>query len=112
MTAFVFSFPAGSVVTGEILRDYSAFPQRLTPDIMQVMLPSGYGIDVGWLPAFDPGGTFQIVVFKGVWDNQVMEPIETSTPDEAARLVESLAREYMEEGRRPPQPLKMERWKA
>jgi hypothetical protein len=103
---FTFSFPTGSVVTGELLRDYSLVPERLSPDIMQIMLPTGYGIDVSWLPAFDPGGTFQIIVFKDVWDNQVVDPIEVRSPNEAAAVVDSLSREYATRGFPSPFPLK------
>jgi hypothetical protein len=88
------ALPKGAKVTGEILRDYSAAPRRLGQDILQVTLVTGRTVDVGWCPAYDPGGSFQIVVYGEGWNDQLVDPIWVKLPLTAARIVEMLAEEF------------------
>jgi hypothetical protein len=101
MTPISLSLPQNAIARGEILRSYAGIPQRLSEDILQVVLPTGYLIDVGWLPSFDPSGTFRITVSLGDWDNQVIHPIDTKNAFEVAYLVHELALEYSQSSLRP-----------
>lgn len=72
------------------------FPQMgvedLTQDVMTVVLPTGYCVDVGWYPEHDPSGRYLIRVFEGRWDRQVLpKPIATRETLEVVRAVEDLA---------------------
>jgi hypothetical protein len=95
MTPIKLKLPADAVVAGEILRSYAGIPGRLSQDILHVRLTSGVSIDVGWLPRFDPAGRFEIAVYAGDdWDNQLVEPIQTESPFDAALTVQQLAYDY------------------
>jgi hypothetical protein len=83
--------PGDITVSGELLDDYSQCPEMLTQDILQVCLPTGEVIDVGWWPEFDPAGSFHIVVFQGDWDDQIEKPIEVTTPSAAAKAIRQIA---------------------
>jgi hypothetical protein len=84
--------PREAKVVGELLKDYSQDRGRLSEDILQITLPDGHGIDVGWRPEFDVHGHFQIVVFKDEWENHIGEPVEVDTPTAAATVIEETAR--------------------
>jgi hypothetical protein len=93
MTPIDLNLPPGSTTNGELLSDYSQCVGRLSQDVLQIDLPTGQTIDVGWLPAFDPKGSFQIVVFEGDWDNQLEPPVLVKTPDDVAvRIAAVIAR--------------------
>jgi hypothetical protein len=94
MTPIPIQFPSDASVTGEILSSYSHAPLRRTEDILQVRLGSGKIIDVGWYPAWDPLGAFQVVIYEGYWDNQLIQPIVSVDPYEIAGVVQDLARQY------------------
>jgi hypothetical protein len=94
MTPIPLTLPKGAAVFGEILNSYAECPRRLSQDIMQVRLANGVGIDVGWLPGYDPAGRFVISVYEGDFDNQLIDPIDAATPSDAALTVQRLAHEY------------------
>jgi len=94
MRPILLMLPHGSAVIGEILSDYSSAPERLSNDILQVSLPSGIVIQVGWHPRFDPTGCFRIVVVEGDWDNPRIPPIAVDDPFDAANMVRTLAEQY------------------
>lgn len=91
MSPFNLLLPPGSIAIGELLQDYSQCPRRLSQDILQIKLPKGQTIDVGWWPRFDPNGKFQIVVFDGDWEeDNLQEPIELSNPYAVASKIREI----------------------
>ena len=65
-------------------------PVYLREDLLEIDLPSGLTIDVGWYPEGDPKGAYRIVVFQGYWVRQVIEPITTPETDRAVQVIRSL----------------------
>ena len=65
-------------------------PVYLREDLLEIDLPSGVTIDVGWYPEGDPEGAYRIVVFKGYWVRQIIEPITTPETDRAVQVIRSL----------------------
>jgi hypothetical protein len=86
------NLPPNSIQKGFLYEDYELF--ELDQDILEIDLPSGLTIDVGWYPQHDPNGAFQIVVFKDYWDAQKQKPILARNPIQVASLVEALASAY------------------
>ena len=44
--------------------------EHLKEDLLQLRLPNGDIVDAGWLPEFDPTGTFHVaVVIEGDWEH-------------------------------------------
>lgn len=85
------TLPPEAVTIGELYdtmdRDF------LTEDIVQVSLPNGIHVDVGWYPDLDPSGSFHVVVFRDTWENRLMEST-TRDPQEVKRLVEEYVAQY------------------
>lgn len=69
-------------------------PVYLREDLLEIDLPSGLTIDVGWYPEGDPGGAYRIVLFRGHWANQVVEPITTPDTDRAIEIIRTLCAIY------------------
>ena len=80
------------VVKGQLYHTYD--PADLDQDILEIDLPNGISIDVGWHPESDPGGSFRIVVFRNFWPNQLRDPIRTQNVSEVVEAVRRLAVEY------------------
>jgi hypothetical protein len=104
MKPITLKLPKGTQSCGEILHDYSNAPERLGSDILQVTLPNGIVIDVSWRPAFDLHGRFEIRLFEGDWDNQLLKPIFKKSPVDAALLVEQLAALWQPDRVQPSSP--------
>ena len=51
-------------------------PSYLTEDMIEIDLPDGRTIEVGWLPERDPGGAYRLTVFKDYWDDTFQVFIE------------------------------------
>lgn len=50
--------------------DPADYLEHLKEDLLQLQLPNGDIVDVGWLPEFDPTGAFHVtVVSAGDWDH-------------------------------------------
>jgi len=79
--------PQGAVQKGHLFRDSSL--AELDQDILEIDLPSGLTIAVGWHPECDPDGKFHIVVFSRYWSNQIVEPITTNSVGEVATCLEA-----------------------
>jgi len=77
----------GIRVKGELFADSPL--EHLDEDILQVSLPNGLTVDVGWYPACDEDGAFKVVVYRGHWRNQLFK-CATRDPRAAAKAVESL----------------------
>jgi hypothetical protein len=91
--------PAGSgniTVKGSLLRDYDLRTDLalLDQDILEVALPDGITIDVGWFPENSPNGRFVIRVFRKHRRNIERKPIEAKRPIEVANVIRELVKEY------------------
>jgi hypothetical protein len=82
----------GVVVKGVLLRAYST--ADLDQDILEVDLPNGLTIHVGWRPEYDPHGHFEIVLCRDYWRNQERPPISAEDVYEVKRIVEGLIEEF------------------
>ena len=69
-------------------------PVYLDQDILDIKLPNGNSIDVGWHPESDPNGSFRIVVYRDYWSNQLTDPITTKDAFEVPQIVYQLAEGY------------------
>ena|ERR1700733_1163244 len=90
MNAIDLNLPQGCVVKGILLPQYPI--EDLDQEILEVDLPDGSTIDVGWYPQFDRNGSFQIYVYRDYWENQEEAPVLASTPESVAHEIEVIAR--------------------
>lgn len=61
--------------------------ESLKEDMLQVSYESGYLLDVGWYPSFDPSGCFQIRVIKEYdWEN----PVHISSAQSYNEVIEKI----------------------
>ncbi|HEY5311121.1 MAG TPA: hypothetical protein VIK18_01335 [Pirellulales bacterium] len=44
-------------------------PNYLSEDMIEIDLPDGRTVEVGWLPDRDPSGSYRLTVFKDYWDD-------------------------------------------
>ncbi len=63
----------------------------LTQDMLEVELPNGVIIDVGWYPEHDPNGEYGIAVFQDHPDKPLEKPIYTKNLTDAIVAVETIA---------------------
>jgi hypothetical protein len=76
----------GALPTGQLPRD-------LVDDMLEIDLPDGTTIDVGWVPEHDPRGAYRIVVFRDYWVNQVEEPLYTRSRERVLEALLAIVRE-------------------
>lgn len=70
MNKIDFGLPQAVVVKGAIYDTMD--PQYLREELLEIDLPDGLTISVGWEPHCDPSGSFRIVLFKDYWtDNRI-----------------------------------------
>jgi len=93
MTTVPLDLPKGVVVKGVLLREYLL--EHMDQDIIEVDLPNGLTIDVGWFPEYDPRGQFRIVVYRDFRTNPVRPPIEVGSPFDVASVVKVLVDQYL-----------------
>lgn len=60
--SFLSAYP-DVIVKGEIFN--SKDPIVLSEDLLEIELPSGRIIDVGWYPEHDPEGAYRILLYRG-----------------------------------------------
>ena len=72
-------------------------PEYLVQDLVTVVLPNGYYLDVGWFPEHDPRGSYVVRVFREYWDSQQIAPYSTRNIEEVIRLLEDLSRRFSQE---------------
>lgn len=96
MSVIELNLPAAATVVGELLSNYEA--DERDEDVVQISLPTGFVIDVGWSESQQEGGSFRISVFYEDWLNQDRAPIFADDPYDVASYVEELAREYCDDG--------------
>jgi len=87
--------PGGSIVKGELQLNYDPIADLalLDQDILEVELPTGFTIDVGWFPQYDPAGRFRIAV-KDRAHQVVGTPTELRDPRSVALTLADLANAY------------------
>jgi hypothetical protein len=86
------ALPPGATLVGELRDDFAA--DELDQDILQISLPGGVVIDVGWRPEYELDGEFEVVVYRGDWDNPLLKPVREKDPLALADIITDLAREY------------------
>ncbi len=69
-------------------------PVYLVQDILDIELPNGISIDVGWHPESDITGAYRVVVYRGYWSNQLTEPCRTKGALEVVDIVQRLVKEF------------------
>ena len=84
-------FIPGATITGELYPDFDG--RNLDQDILQVAMPSGITIDVGWYPSNDANGCFKIVTYRDYWRDTVRPTVETKNPHVVAATVREIAEE-------------------
>ena len=81
--------PDAATVKGELYAELH--PDVLTQDVLEIELPNGVFIDVGWYPEHDLGGKFLVRMFRDSWENQLGAPIKSDDPTQVKEIVELLA---------------------
>lgn len=66
---------------------------ELDQDILEVELPNGLTVAVGWFPECDPTGHFVVTTFRRYWTDKVGDPLTAKTPQDAADIVRRIAEE-------------------
>jgi hypothetical protein len=97
----------GIVIKGILLRKYE-IPEDLSlldQDILEIELPNGINIDVGWFPENDPNGAFVIRVYRQDIRRPLRSPIQTRNSLEVARWVASIVQDYAEPIPYRPMPI-------
>ena len=84
MTPIDLQLSPGAIVKGAIYD--SMDPRFLREDLLEIDLPSGLTISVGWVPHCDPSGAFQIVLFHEYWAEKKNE-YQTRSLDKALDIV-------------------------
>jgi hypothetical protein len=57
----------GAVVKGRLMPRYEL--KDLDQNILEIDVPGGLTVDVGWHPEFDPNGSFRVVVYRDYWSD-------------------------------------------
>jgi hypothetical protein len=83
----------GATVRGELYPPEEV--DMLTQDMLEVELPGGVFVDVGWFPEHDPGGRYVITAFAGEYENRLGSPVRTSSYEEALFTVLDLAARFL-----------------
>jgi hypothetical protein len=82
--------PGAKQVVGRLTDDLSE-TSLLDQDILEVQMPDGLTIDVGWFPEYDANGAFEIRVYRDYMGNHVAGPWQSRDAHEALRIVKRLA---------------------
>jgi hypothetical protein len=91
--------PPGSesvAIKGMLLRQYDLAEDLdlLDQDILELELPDGLKIDVGWFPENDPTGRFVIRVYRDAITRLLRDPIEEIDPVRVAESVGDLVKQF------------------
>jgi hypothetical protein len=88
--------PPGSVVRGILLSSYDPVTDLplLDQDIVEIELPNGMTISIGWFPEQDLAGHFRVTLFRPTRAELVRPPVEVKTPFEVAKAIERFAGEF------------------
>ena len=65
---------------------------ELSQDMLEVRLPGGLSIEVGWVPDNDPSGAYEILLCLGM---DVKLEITTRSPWRAKSAIERIANHYL-----------------
>jgi hypothetical protein len=91
MTYNDLDLPAGAVMKGAIPPGQSEL--ELVADMIEVDLPDGTTIEVGWVPEHNPSGSYRLVVFRDWWANKEESPLFTRSREQVIELVRAIARQ-------------------
>lgn len=83
--------PPGTVQKGDLFWENDL--EELDQDILEIDLPTGLTLAVGWYPECDPAGEFRITLFKEYWMNRVAERTARDIAT-VVDLVEGLAERF------------------
>ena len=83
------ALPPGAVAKGGI-PDLQA-PEELVSDMLEIDLPDGTTLDVGWIPEHDPAGHYRVAVYRKYWSQPTQPPLFTRSLRSVVSLVESIA---------------------
>lgn len=84
---FDLHLPPSVIVKGGLPASQS--PEELVSDMLEIDLPDGTTIDVGWVPEHEVTGAYR-VVFRDHWDAQVRPAEFVRSPAEVVFLVQSI----------------------
>jgi len=88
MSPICLKLPPGATSRG-VLNTAPALSE-LREDMLDIALPTGIRIDVGWWPAWDPTGEFVVTVYASDWDHPI-EQFFTKDLNEMIEAVEERA---------------------
>ena len=83
----------GAVVQGALFADQDG--TDLDQDVLQIALPNGLFIDVGWYPCNDPNGRFKIVTYRESYRTPVRPNEYTANPYRVLSIVSEIAEELL-----------------
>lgn len=83
--------PASVVVRGGLPR--SQAPADLVGDMLEIDIPDGTTLEVGWEPEHDPGGWYRVVIFRGYWP--AGEVWRVSTQDEVVAMIRRIVGRFV-----------------
>lgn len=85
----MFKIPKNSVIRGQL--EDTTDPTWLLQDMVEIDLPNGNTIDIGWHPECDINGYYRIVLFKDQWENKI-EEFNTKKTQEVYNIVEEIGK--------------------
>ena len=92
MNLIDFGFDSSIKVLG-VMRD-TMEAKYLCEDMLEIDLPGGLTIGIGWEPHCDPSGAFHIALFRKYSTENVIAPIITNEIQTAVSEIKRLAVEY------------------
>ncbi len=90
MKTLTLKLPLGAVQRGHLYRDSGV--NYGSGDVLEVELPTGFMIDLGWYPR-KPETPFRVVVYREYFGDHFVD-FYVATPDAAAQAVEFLAERF------------------
>lgn len=85
--------PEGAVIKGSL--DFLSRPflrvVDLVSDMVEIDLPCGETIDVGWVPEHDFSGCYRICLYKDFWDNKVIEDIYVNDISDVLQTIKNIS---------------------
>jgi hypothetical protein len=83
--------PRGILVKGGI--PTSRDPADLVSDMVEIDLPDGTTLDVGWVPEHDPSGRYRLKLYRGYWAKTVEGPLYSKSRDAIIAAIGNIVRE-------------------
>ena len=83
--------PPGTQVKGGI--PTSRDSAELVSDMVEIDLPDGTTLDVGWVPEHDPDGRYRLKLYRGYWSETVAGPLYFKSLAETVATIRKIVRE-------------------